>query len=386
MDSKTKFVNNMDLIMNIPSANNSVVNSVTGSIEEVNAAKTIQREFRAWKASIDEKVSKTPQSDSLQKNYVKLVSRQSGKASTYYYIPKLGISLKEPTGNVHINKDTEDAITGNEKQLYKKDGSFVLLKYEKEEIFNHDWSDVKTVKLLELNLKLRDQKTLYFSYPLSPTDSPSGIRCVIARNAGPSLLEIGSDKEYYKNNPKIEIKEFRQLILDLAEVEKTDLLLPDLHCKNVTRKRMSDGSYRINVIDIDCITKGLNLKLHAPQDCYPFNIKDSYRRPEYAQHFQADSVKVIQNTHKFMMLINMALSIDESASLKENWENYCLVTKRCTEDNPDKQGYLSMLDKLIIPNLDKIIKPEYRQDVIKFLRNPDKDFISTAFHQLFNFM
>ena len=106
--------------MNIPSTNNSAVNSVTGSIEEVNAAKTIQRKFRAWKASTDEKVSKTPQSDSLQKNYVKLVSRQSGKASTYYYIPKLGISLKEPTGNVHINKDTEDAITGNEKNYIKK--------------------------------------------------------------------------------------------------------------------------------------------------------------------------------------------------------------------------------------------------------------------------
>ena len=372
--------------MNIPLTNNPAANSVTGSIEEVNAAKTIQGKFRAWKASIDEKVSKNSQSDSLQNNYVKLVSRQSDEVSTYYYIPKLGISLKEPTGNVHNNKDTEHATIGNEKKLYKKDDNFVLLEYKNRDVFNHDWSDVKTAKLLELNLKLINQKTLYFSYPLSSTDSPSGIRCVIARNAGPSLLEIASDKEYYKKNPRIEITEFRQLILDLAEVEKTDLLLPDLHCKNITRKRMSDGSYRINAIDIDCITKGLNLMLHAPQDCYPFNIKDRYRRPEYAQHFYTNSVKVIQNTHKFMMLINMVLSIDESASFKENWENYCLITKQCTAENPDKQGYLSMLDKLIIPNLDKIIKPEYRQDVIRFLQNPEKDFISTAFHQLFNFM
>ena len=380
------FANNMDFIMNIPLTNNPAANSVTRSIEEVNAAKTIQGKFRAWKASIDEKVSKNTQSDSLQNNYVKLVSRQSDEVATYYYIPKLGISLKEPTGNVHSNKDTEHATIGNEKKLYKKDDNFVLLEYKNKDIFNHDWSDVKTAKLLELNLKLINQKTLYFSYPLSSTDSPSGTRCVIARNAGPSLLEIASDKEYYKKNPRIEITEFKQLILDLAEVEKTDLLLPDLHCKNITRKRMSDGSYRINAIDIDCITKGLNMMLHAPQDCYPFNIKDRYRVPQYAQHFHADSVKVIQNTHKFMMLINMALSIDESTSFKENWENYCLITERCTSENPDKQGYLSMLDKLIIPNLDKIIKPEYRQDVINFLRNPEKDFISTAFHQLFNFM
>ena len=374
--------------MNIPLTNNPAVNSVTGSIEEVNAAKTIQGKFRAWKASIDEKVAKNTQSDSdsLQNNYVKLVSRQSGEVSTYFYILKLGIVLKAPTGNIHNNKDTEHAITGNEKKLYKKDDNSVFLKYKSEEIFNHDWSDVKTAKLLELNLELINQKTLYFSYPLSPTDSPSGSRCVIARNAGPSLLEIASDKEYYKNNPRIEIAEFKQLILDLAEVEKTDLMLPDLHCKNITRKSLSDGSYRINAIDIDCITKDLNLKLNAPQDYYPFNIKDRYRIPEYAQKHHADSVKVIQNSHKFMILINMALSIDESTGFKELWEKYALVTKQCTSDEPDEQGYLSMLDESIIPNLVKIIKPEYKQDVINFLRNPEKDFISTSFDQIFNFM
>ena len=258
-------------------SNSTVLNFDTITAKEACAAKTIIKAFRERRSLIKQKITQqNTQNDFWQKKYVKLHSKKIAESTTQYFIPKLGISLLEPSDNAHY--EDNETTNGCDKILYKKDDRFVLLKYRNIEQFLKHWDEAKTEKMSELSLKLINQKTLYFSFPISPADSPSGIGCVIAKNAGPTLFEIACDKEYFKKSSKIDIIEFKSLISDLVEAEKSGLMLPDLHCKNLTRKKLSNGNYRINAIDIDCITKDENLILNAPQRVYPYNIKVSAQK------------------------------------------------------------------------------------------------------------